>query len=493
MTETAVAAVGEPRMLIDGRLVEAESGRSFANVNPATEDVIGEVTDAAAPDMERAIAAARRAFDQTTWSTDHALRRHCLEQLHTGLAAAREELRAALVAESGSPVALTYIIQIDKPIDDLGWWAQLAGAYAYESELGESTFLGSRHRRVLRREPLGVVGAITPWNYPLYLNLAKLAPALASGNTVVLKPAPDTPWSATLIGRIIAETTDIPAGVVNIVTSSDHQVGEVLTGDPRVDMISFTGSTVTGRRVMARAAQTVKKVFLELGGKSANIVLDDADLAATLSAAPLSVCTHGGQGCAMTTRLLLPRSRYAEGVEILGEGFAHVPYGDPTDPGILQGPQISERQRQRVLGYIDKGRAEGATLACGGGRPTHLSRGYFVEPTLFVDVDPHSTIAREEIFGPVLAVIPFEDDDDAVRVANDSMYGLSGAVTSASQERALAVARRLRTGTVAVNGGMWLGVDAPFGGYKQSGVGRENGVLGFEEYLEVKTLALPAG
>ena len=478
-------------MLIDGQLAPEAAGRTFPNINPATEEVIGQTADATVEDMQRAIGAARRAFDESSWSTDHAFRRHCLEQLQAGLSEVREQLRQVVVAEAGSPVALTHMVQVDPPIDDLSFWARLATDYEYERQLPDSMFLGRPNRRLMLREPVGVVGAITPWNFPLYLNLAKVGPALAAGNTVVLKPAPDTPWSATLIGRIVAEKTDIPAGVFNVVTSSDHLVGEVLTTDPRVDMISFTGSTATGRRIMAKGGETVKKVFLELGGKSANVYLDDADLAAHLPLSAFGVCMHSGQGCAITTRLLLPRSRYEEGVELVRSSFQGVPYGDPAGPGTIQGPLISQKQLDRVMGYIEKGKAEGARLVVGGGRPTNMSRGYFVEPTLFADVDPDMVIAQEEIFGPVLAIIPFEDDDDAVRIANNSIYGLSGAVTSASLERAMSVARRIRTGTIAVNGGMWFGIESPFGGYKQSGVGRENGMLGFEEYLEIKTVGLP--
>jgi aldehyde dehydrogenase (NAD+) len=356
--------------------------------------------------------------------------------------------------------------------------------------MSDMSFMGMVSRRVIRREAAGVVGAITPWNFPLYLNLCKLGPALAAGCTLVLKPPPDTPWSATTLGRLIAEHTDIPAGVVNVVASTDHLLGEMLATDPRVDLVTFTGSTATGRRVMASAAGTVKKVFLELGGKSATIMLDDVDMASALAQIG-GVCAHAGQGCAITTRLLLPRSRYAEGVEIATQAFKHFQYGDPMNPAHLMGPLISERQRERVLGYIAKAKQEGAKLAAGGGIPKHLPKGYFVEPTLFVDVDPKSTLAQEEVFGPVLAVIPFEDDDDAVRIANDSIYGLSGAVTSASEERALAVARRIRTGTLGINGAMWFAVDTPFGGYRQSGVGRENGIAGFEEYLETKVIGLP--
>jgi aldehyde dehydrogenase (NAD+) len=307
---------------------------------------------------------------------------------------------------------------------------------------------------------------------------------------VVVKPAPDTPWNATQLGRLIAEATDIPAGVVNVVTSHDHARGQQLVVDPRVDFISFTGSTATGRRIMELGGATLKRLFLELGGKSASIVLDDADFESTLPGAAF-VCVHAGQGCALPTRLLLPRSRYEEGLAIVADAMSKIKVGDPNDPEVLAGPLINARQRERVLGYIQTGRDEGARLVLGGGRPGHLDRGYFVEPTLFADVDNRMRIAQEEIFGPVLVVIPFEDDDDAVAIANDSIYGLSGSVTSASVERSLAVARRIRTGTVGVNGATWYAPDSPFGGYKASGIGRQGGLEGFEQYLETKTIALP--
>jgi len=482
---------GEPRLLIDGNLVEASEQKTFANIDPATETSLGDTADGTTADMAEAIAAARRSFDETTWATDHAFRRRCLEQLHGALQKHQEELRHIVVAEVGSPLMLTYIMMVDGPIDDLAYWAAQPDQYEYEHWLPVREVFGQPQRRLIRREPIGVVGAITPWNFPLYLNLAKLGPALAAGNTLVLKPAPDTPWSATVLGRLIAEETDFPAGVVNVVASSDHLVGEVLTTDARVDMITFTGSTATGRRIMAKASDTVKKVFLELGGKSANIVLEDADLAASVPISAMGVCTHSGQGCAITTRLLVHRSRYDEAVAMAAESMAAVTYGDPWDPGNFQGPLISATQRQRVLGYIEKGKAEGARLVCGGGVPAHLPKGYFVEPTLFADVNPRATIAQEEIFGPVLVICSFEDDDDAVRIANDSIYGLSGAVTAATEERALAVARRIRAGTLMVNGGMYNAPDVPFGGYRQSGLGRENGVEGFEEYMEVKAMGLP--
>lgn len=483
--------IAEERNLIDGKLVGASNGGTFDNINPATEEVIGVCANATRQDIETAIAAARRAFDESDWSTNHAFRSKCLKQLCDALDRSRELFRRVVVAEAGSPLLLTYTIQCDGCIDAMPYWADLANGYEYERKLADIRFMGQRQGRIMRREAVGVVGAITPWNFPLYLNLCKLGPALAAGNTVVLKPAPDTPWCATHIGRLIAEETDIPAGVVGIVASADHQVGAVISSDPRVDLVTFTGSTETGRRVMKAGAETVKKIFLELGGKSAAVVLDDADLG-PIAASAATVCTHAGQGCALQTRLLLPRSRYEEGLEMVQAAFEKIPYGDPTDPSKLMGPQISKRQQERVLGYIAKGVEEGARLVTGGRVPAHLPKGYFVEPTLFADVDPDITIAQEEIFGPVLCVIPYEDDDDAVRIANDSIYGLSGGVYSASVERSLAVARRIRTGTLSINGAQWFDVDTPFGGYRQSGIGRENGVQGFEEYLETKVMGVPA-
>jgi len=481
----------EPRMLIDGKLTDASSGKTFSNINPATEAVIGEVADGTPEDMDRAIGAARSAFDDTDWSTNRELRKRCLQQLKDALANHREDIRPQIVAEVGTPIVLTYAIQLDSCIDDLQWDIDQIDAYEWESDLPVHEFMGMRSARKVIREPMGVVGAITPWNFPFMLNLTKLGAALAAGNTVVLKPAPDTPWSATAIGKIAAEETDLPPGVLNIVTSGDKaEVGEVLTGDPRVDMISFTGSSGTGRRIMARGADTLKKVFLELGGKSANIILDDADFASAVGSGSMT-CIHSGQGCAITTRMLLPQSRYDEGVDVLKAAFESFPYGDPTDPGNMAGPLINERQLERVLGYIEKGKAEGARCLVGGQRSPKFEKGYFVEPTLFVDVDPDSTIAQEEIFGPVLAVLKYKDDDDAVRIANNSRYGLSGSVASASLDRAMNVARRIRTGTISVNGGAWFGPDSPFGGYKESGIGREHGTAGFEEYLEIKTLGLP--
>ncbi len=484
------APAGESRMLIDGKLVEARTGRQFDNVNPATETVIGQVADASVDDAREAIAAARRAFDTTDWSTNRALRRRCLEQLHAAVVADQEQIRAELVAEVGCPVAITYGPQLDAPLaDGLLYPAQMIDEFEWERPLPDGDAFGVHSWRRVVHEPAGVVGAIVPWNYPTEILINKLGQILATGNTVVVKPAPDTPWSATRFGQLIAEHTDIPPGVVNVITSADHLVGEELVVDPRVDLISFTGSTATGHRIMQMGAPSMKRLFLELGGKSAHIVLDDADMEATLAMASFAACAHGGQGCAMMTRVLLPRSRYDEGLAAITNSFAAVTVGDPQDPSIIQGPQISARQRERVLGYIEKGVSEGARLVLGGGRPAHLPVGYYVEPTLFADVDNSMTIAREEIFGPVLVVIAYDDDDDAVRIANDNPYGLSGAVTSASEERALGVARRIRSGTISVNGGIYYGADSPFGGYKQSGVGRQNGLEGFAQYCETKVIA----
>ncbi|MCK9900225.1 aldehyde dehydrogenase family protein [Frankia sp. Cpl3] len=483
----------EQRMLINGRLVEAADGRVFDNVNPATEEVLGTTADGSPADMARAVAAARAAFDHTAWSRDHTGRHKALLQLQAALESEAEDLRAELVAEAGCPVITTYGPQLDAPLREaLRWPAEMIESFPWSRPLPpkDAFGFGFPSAREVWKEPLGVVGVIVPWNFPFEIALNKLGPILAMGNTCVLKPAPDTPWNATRIGRLIAEHTDIPPGVVNIVPSSDHLVGEVLSTSPLVDMVAFTGSTATGRRVMAAAAATVKPTFLELGGKSVNLVLDDADLAAAIPPAAM-VCLHGGQGCAMPTRLLVPNSRHDEAVDLARAAFEDVRYGDPTDPSVLQGPQVSKRQQERVPGYIETGRREGARVVVGGGVPSGLTRGYFVEPTLFAGVEPGMTIAQEEIFGPVLVVIGFEDDEDAIRIANDSAYGLSGMITSGDLDRAKAVARRIRTGTLGINGGMWYGADAPFGGYKQSGVGRQCGIEGLEIFTETKTVAWP--
>ncbi len=483
---------GETRMLIDGKLVEAASGQRFDNVNPATEEVLGEVADASNEDMQCAIAAARRAFDETDWSTNRAFRKQCLLQLQAAIEGEREELREELIAEVGAPRLLTYAPQLDSPLKDgLLWPAEMIDTFEWERTLPNGDMMGINSRRGVWKEAIGVVGAIVPWNFPFEVTINKLGPILATGNTMVLKPAPDTPWNATRLGRLIAEQTDIPAGVVNVVTSADHLVGEELTLSPMVDMISFTGSTVVGQRIMEKGAPTLKRVFLELGGKSAMLVLEDADFANVIPGAAMG-CVHAGQGCAIQTRVLVPRSRHDEAAQILSDGMAGVTYGDPNDAGNLMGPVISAKQRDRVEGYIKKGVDEGATLAVGGGRPPHLPKGWFIEPTLFTNVDNSMTIAQEEIFGPVLSLIAYDDEADAVRIANDSKYGLSGGVFSSDEKHAEAVARRIRSGSMSINGGVWYGADSPYGGYKTSGIGRQNGVEGFEQHLETKAVAWPA-
>ncbi|OQS12591.1 aldehyde dehydrogenase [Nocardia donostiensis] len=476
------------QLLIGGKLVAGGNG-VFETVNPATEEVIGTAANANGADMDTAIAAARTAFDNTDWSRDHAFRAHCIDQLRTALQARVEELRAITVAEAGAPIMLTSGPQLEGPIADLDFAARLAESYKWETDLGVASPMGIATHRSLRREAVGVVGAITPWNFPHQINFAKLGFALAAGNTVVLKPAPDTPWCAAAVGSIIAEHTDIPPGVINIVTSDDHGLGAQLTSDPRVDMVTFTGSTATGRAVMANAATTVKKTFLELGGKSAFLVLDDADLAKAVGFAGFSVCVHAGQGCALNTRLVVPRARYDEAVQIAAATLGGITPGDPTNPGTICGPLISDRQRARVERYLQIARDEGGRIVVGGGRPADKDRGFFIDPTVIADIDNTATVAREEIFGPVLSVIAHDGDDDAIRIANDSPYGLSGEVWSNDPDRIRHVTDRVRTGTIAVNGGIWYSADAPFGGYKQSGIGREMGVAGFEEYLETKLVA----
>ncbi len=475
-------------LLIGGELTLGGGG-TFVDINPATEQPLGTAADGDATDMDRAIAAARAAFDDSDWSRDTALRVHCLRQLREALNAEIEVLRAVTVAEVGAPIALTHGGQLQIPVDDLEFPAHTAETYCWTTDLGDAAPLGVPTRRTVVMEPFGVVGAITPWNFPHQINLAKIGPALAAGNTVVLKPAPDTPWCAAELGRIAVENTDIPAGVLNIVTSSDHQVGAQLASDPRVDLVSFTGSTATGSAVMAAAAKTVKKVLLELGGKSAFIVLDDADLSTACANAAVAVARHAGQGCAFTSRLLVPSAHYDEAVDAAATAMRQVILGDPTDPTTVCGPVISARQRDRIEGYLRLALAEGGAFACGGRRPADLPAGFYIEPTVIRGLTNDARVAREEIFGPVLTVLAHGGDADAVRIANDSPYGLSATVYGGDPERAGRVAARLRVGTVNVNGGIWYSADVPFGGYKQSGLGREMGVAGFEEYLQTKAIA----
>lgn len=479
---------GEEAMLIDGELVGATRGTTFENTNPATEQVIGTVADAGAADVDRAVAAARRAFDTTNWPHDAELRRHCLLQLHQAMLTSADLFRATAVTEIGVAVRTSNTFHSDWPISSIPYWAELATSFDYEHTMPDRPWsAGTRH--LIRREPIGVVAAITPWNFPLQTAMTKILPALAAGATVVLKPAFQTPWHATLLAKLIAEQTDFPAGVINIVTPSDNAVAERLALDPRVDLVHFTGSTTVGKQLMADAAQRIARVALELGGKSANILLEDVDFTQIVPLAAGVVCMNAGQGCVLPTRLLVPQSRYDEARELARTTYLNVPFGDPTDPDVIQGPQISKLQQERVLGMIAQGVDDGATLLVGGGRPSGIDTGFYVEPTLFVDVDPVSTLAQREIFGPVLAMIPYETVDHAIEIANNTTYGLAGSVWG-TDEAAVAVARRIRSGMIAVNGGFFYGHDVPSGGFRQSGLGRESGIEGFEEFLETKTIAI---
>ncbi|MET0701460.1 MAG: aldehyde dehydrogenase family protein, partial [Mycobacterium sp.] len=462
------AARAEARMLIDGELRESVSGARFDNVSPATGKVLGATAAASAEDMVAAIGAARTAFDQTDWKTNRKLRKRCLLQLQDALEREREELRDEIIAEVGAPVMTTTMAQVDWPMADaLTYPAGLIDAFAWERELGAGTAGSPDDRRRVVKEAIGVVAAIAPWNYPFEIVSNKLGQALATGNTVVLKPDPNAPWSSTRIGRLIAEHTDIPAGVVNIVTTPDNGVAELLVTDPRVDLVSFTGSTDVGRMIARKGAETLKRVFLELGGKSAMVLLDDADLEAALPSTA-QVCFHAGQGCAVNTRLLVPARLYDSVVEKVTELFGYFAPGDPARPETLLGPVINRRQQERILGYIDRARGAGATIVTGGNVPTdldpELAGGNYVLPTLVAGVDNSAEIARSEVFGPVMVILPYQDEAEALAIANDSDYGLSGSVFSASTDRAMAFANGLRVGSVMVNGALFYGADSPYGG-----------------------------
>lgn len=480
------------RLLIDGELVAASGGRIFENINPATEEVLGVVPNASVEDAERAIAAARRAFDQSDWATNHELRARCLRQLRDGLQERLEELRKITVAEVGCPIQMTAGPGLDDPVKWLGDYADYLEKFEWTIDAGVAEVMGNRAQRFIRREPIGVFGAITPWNVPNDINLKKLGWAMAAGCTVVLKAAPSTSWCANFLGEVIATKTDVPAGAVNILSSSDNDVGEAITNDRRVDIIGFTGSTAVGKRILEVCASQVKPALLELGGKSAAIVMPDMPgLPFVAGAMAASVCFHAGQGCAIPTRLLVPKSELDACIDATRESMRNVAYGDPFDPANIMGPLNSAIQRERVEGHIQRAISDGAKLVVGGGRAKQFDRGYFIEPTAFV-ADENSAIAQDEVFGPVQTIIGYEDEADMIRIANNSRYGLSGAIVGPDVDKALAVASKIRTGTLSVCGGMYYNWDVPFGGYKESGIGREHGAIGFEEHLESKTIAIPA-
>jgi aldehyde dehydrogenase (NAD+) len=481
--------LSDGKLYIDGELREAAGGRTYDDIGPWTGEVVARAADASAQDVSAAIGAARRAFDATDWSLRHADRHALLKKFLQLLRSNRDRLVSIARHEVGSALGAASRAQVDGAVEGAADVIELFPKVRWEEDRGRREQYGFGTQRLILREPMGVVGAITPWNVPFYVNLGKVVPALLAGCTVVLKPAPETPLAGVVLGELAIEA-GFPPGVFNVITSSDPAMaGEMLVTDPRVDLISFTGSTAIGKRIMEKGGPTLKRLFLELGGKSANIVLDDApDFAATVMRS--IVCFHAGQGCAIATRLLVPRSRYAEAVGALEKAYAGFAgrWGDFNDPSQVMGPVISRRQLERVMGYIELGKSEGARLLAGGRVRADKGGGFFVEPTCFVDVKNSMRIAQEEIFGPVLAVIPFEDDEDAIRIANDSDYGLSAMVSSGNPERAMKVARRLRTGSVSVNGGMCIAGDLPFGGYKRSGIGREWGLEGIEEYLEIKAV-----
>lgn len=482
--EVPADVVTDQRLLIGGELRDAAT--AYPSVDPASGEVFGYAPDASVEDAEAAIAAARRAFETTNWATDVALRQRCLDQLHQALLDHLEDLRELTITEVGATVALTKEAQLEGPLEIVRYYADLLKTYDFGEELGSVEYLGQQHRRWVEKEAAGVVSAIVAYNFPNQLALAKLAPALAAGCTVVLKAAPEAPLVTLFIAELIAQHTDIPAGVVNVLSSTDVAVGEVMTTHPDVDVVTFTGSSVVGRKIMKAAGDTLKRVFLELGGKSALIVLDDADYGPIAPYAAFGITMHAGQACALNSRLLVPRKDHDRIVEAVAAMIARVRYGDPREKKTYMGPLISEKQRDKVHGMVERAVAAGATLVAGGRK---VDPGFFYAPTLLAGVDPDSEIAQEEVFGPVLAVIPYDDDDDAVRIANNSAYGLSGAVFSGDEQRALNVARRVRTGTLGINGGNYFQPDVPFGGYKQSGIGREMGEAGLEEFLELKSLA----
>jgi aldehyde dehydrogenase (NAD+) len=445
-------------------------------VNPANGEVVAQVPSGTAADVDRAVAAASAAFPG--WAaTGPDERAAVVRRISEGLRSRAEEIATTITSEMGAPITLSRSAQAALPAHVAASFAALAAGFSWTEQIGNSLVV---------REPIGVVGAITPWNFPLQQIVSKLAPALLAGNTMVLKPSEIAPLTAGILAEVTAEA-GLPAGVFNVVHGTGPVVGEAIAAHPGIDMVSFTGSTRAGRRVSAVASETVKRVALELGGKSANVILDDADLAQAVRLGLGTAFANGGQVCGAWPRMLVPASLHDEIVELAVAAAAEYTVGDPADEATRIGPMASDAQRLRVDGYIRQGIADGATLAFGGpGRPDGLPTGAYVRPTIFADVAPNAVIAQEEIFGPVLTIIPYVGDDQAVEIANNTMYGLTGAVFG-SEDRAFAIARRLRTGQVDINGAQWNPL-APFGGYRQSGNGREFGRYGVEEFLETKSI-----
>jgi aldehyde dehydrogenase (NAD+) len=476
----AAEVIVRDRLYIGGEWVKPSGSGTLEVLDSTTQEVMGRIPEGTAGDVERAVAAARSAFE--TWSqTSVQERADALDAVAMGLEERAEEITALVARELGMPVSQAILIQAGLPRMSFAALAEILREQGeHEERVGNALVV---------REPAGVVGCITPWNYPLHQIAAKVAPALAAGCTVVLKPSEVTPLNAFVLAELI-DAAGLPGGAFNLVTGLGPVVGEAISTSPGIDVISFTGSTGAGKRVAQAAAGTVKRVALELGGKSANVILDDADLENAVVDGVAKCFLNSGQTCTAFTRMVVPRSRLAE-VERIAAAAAeqHTP-GDPFDPEAKLGPLVSETQQETVLGYIRKGIEEGAKLVAGGPEPpAGLERGYFVRPTVFSEVRSDMTIAQEEIFGPVLSIIPYEDEDDAVRIANDSIYGLSGSVWSSDPERAERMARRIHTGMVEINGAAFNPI-APFGGVKQSGYGRELGRYGLEEFVELKAIRM---
>jgi aldehyde dehydrogenase (NAD+) len=474
------------RLFIGGEWVAPATSSTIEVISPHTQEVIARVPHASESDVDRAVAEARIALDQGAWpgytATDRA---DLLTKLSATLQARMGDVAAAVSEEMGSPITWSTLAQAFAPTMILDYYAGLARTYPFE-ELRQ----GVLGQALVRREPVGVVGAIVPWNVPLFTTIAKLAPSLAAGCTVVLKPSPETPLDAIILAEALIEV-GLPKGVVNILPAG-REVGEYLVTHPGVDKISFTGSTAAGKRIASLCGERLRRCSLELGGKSAAIILDDADLESTIAGLLPAAMMNNGEACVAQTRILAPRHRYDEVVEALSEKVGAQKVGDPLDPATEVGPLVAGRQRDRVEKYIALGQEEGAKISVGGGRPAGLDKGWYVEPTVFIDVDNKMRIAQEEIFGPVVCVIPYGDADEAVAIANDSDYGLSGSVWTADPQRGLDVARRVRTGTYTING-FTLDFATPFGGFKQSGIGREFGPEGLALFLELKSVNLPAG